>query len=77
LDATGLHCLPNTTTFLDILNHNKVTFLPQTLPILLEKFLSLKGSLTQIKVLADEFLKELSPSMNDLLTYIEVALPFK
>jgi len=54
-----------------------VTFLPQTLPILLEKFLSLKGSLTQIKVLADEFLKELSPSMNDLLTYIEVALPFK
>jgi len=73
-----MHCLPNTTTFLDILNHNKVTFLPQTLPTLLEKFLSLKGgSLTQIKVTADELLKELSPNMNDLLTYVEVALPFR
>jgi hypothetical protein len=77
LNATGLHCLPNITIFLDILNHNKVTFFPQTLPTLLEKFLSLKGgSLTQIKVAADELLLELSPNMNDLLTYIEVALPF-
>jgi hypothetical protein len=43
LDPPGQYRIPNTNTFLSILSNSKITFNTSMLPMLLEKFLNMKG----------------------------------
>ena len=43
LNPSGEYRIPNVTTFLDILSHPKISFMPAALYTLLERFLNLKG----------------------------------
>jgi len=75
LDTAAKYRMPNLRTFLSILSHSKVTFDPNRLPALLEKFLEVKGgNLEKIQEAAEKILTEFSLNMNVLLSYIEVGL---
>jgi hypothetical protein len=75
LDTSAKYRMPNLRTFLSILIHSKITFNPSRLPVLLEKFLEVKGgNLGKIQEAADTILSEFSLDMNVLLSYIEVGL---
>jgi hypothetical protein len=67
--------MPNLNTFLSILSHSKVTFDPNRLPALLEKFLEIKGgSLEKIYEAAERILSKFPLDVNVLLSYVEVGI---
>jgi hypothetical protein len=58
LDAAAEYRIPNLKTFLYILSHSRVTFDPNRLPALLEKFLEVKGgNLEKIQEAAEKILE--------------------
>jgi hypothetical protein len=75
LDSVAKYRMASLRTFLMILSRPEVTFDSSRLPVLLEKFLEIKGgNLVQIAEAAARLLSEFSLDMNVLLSYVEVGL---
>lgn len=74
LSETGAMRIDNTKCFLDLLNHNNVTFNPNDIIRLSKQFYELKGDLNSITQIGNKILAKIPLKMGLLLSYTEVAI---
>jgi hypothetical protein len=74
LSETGAMRIDNTQCFLDLLNHDAVSFNDNDILRLSKQFYELKGDLNSITIVGNQILAATPLKMGLLLSYTEVAI---